>query len=124
MPQPRSVLFSALAQLSDANRALQLRLEENQSLIRKALAMTSKGVSVSAVLEEIPVHAAQMAADDAMVVLFEARDRARKVVICEGIEDGMTVEQVAAMFHASPDLIGSYVAEGSNKFSQAILHQG
>jgi hypothetical protein len=60
--------------------------------------MTSEGMSAAAVLDEIRVYAAQMAADEAMMVLFEARDRVRKVVICEGIEDGMTVEQLAAFF--------------------------
>lgn len=119
VPQFRSALASALAQLADANRALRLRLEENESLIRRAVALTSEGVSTSAVLEEIPVHAAQVAADEAMMVLFDARDRVRKVVICEGLEDGMTIEQLAAMFHVSPDLISSYVAERSNKFSPA-----
>ena len=58
--------------------------------------MTSESVIAAAMLNEIPVYEAQMAADEAKVVLFEARDRVRKVVICEGIEDGMTVEQLAA----------------------------
>ena len=124
VPQLRSALASALVQLSDSNRALRLRLEENENLIRRALVMTSESVGASAVVEEIQVYAAQMAVDEAMVALFDARDRVRKVVICEGIEDGMTVEQLAVMFHVSPDLISSYVAERSNKFSQASFHQG
>ena len=84
--------------------------------------MTNEGVSASAVLEEIPVYEAQKAADEAMMVLFDARDRVRKIVICEGLEDGMTFEQLASMFHLSPDLISSYVAERSNKFSPASGH--
>ena len=116
MPQLRSALASALTQLCDSNRALQLQLKENESLIRRAMAMTSESVTASAVLEEIPVHAAQMAADEAMIDLFDARDRVRKVIICEGLEDGMTIKELATMFHLSPDQISSYVAERSNKF--------
>jgi hypothetical protein len=81
--------------------------------------MTNESVNSSAMLEEIPIYVSQVAADNAMMVLFDARDRVRKVVICEGLEDGMTVEQLAAMFHLSPDVISSYVAERSNKFSPA-----
>ena len=120
MPQQRSALTAALTQLCDSNRALRLRLEENESLIRRAMAMTSESVTASAVLEEIPVHAAQMAADEAMIDLFDTRDRVRKVVICEGLEDGMTIKELATMFHLSPDQISSYVAERSNKFSPEI----
>ena len=79
--------------------------------------MDSESVSASAILREIPIHAAQRAADEAMMDLFDARDRVRKVIICEGLEDGMGVEQLASTFHLSPDLISSYVAERSNKFS-------
>jgi hypothetical protein len=75
--------------------------------------MTSEGMRASALLEELPVYAAQTAADDTMMALFEARDQLRKVVICEALEDGMTIEQLAAMFHLSPDLVSSYVAEHS-----------
>jgi hypothetical protein len=81
--------------------------------------MMSENLSTSAVLEEIPVYAAEIAADAAMMNLFEARDRVRKVVICDALEDGMTVEQLAAMFHRAPDLISSYVAERSNRFSSS-----
>jgi K+-transporting ATPase c subunit len=58
----QSALTSALANLSDSNRALRLRLEDNENLIRNALAMLSENVSASAVLEEIPVHAAEITA--------------------------------------------------------------
>jgi len=119
VPQPRSALRSALAQLSVSNRALRLHLEENESLIRRALEMISEDVSISVVLEEIPVYAAEIASDAAMMNLFEARDRVRKVVICDGLEDGMSVEQLAAMFHRAPDLVSSYVAERSNRFSSS-----
>ena len=81
--------------------------------------MTKEGAGASALLREIPAYAAQMAADEAMIALFEARDRTRKVVICEGLEDGMTVEQLATMFHLSPDVISAYVAQ-SNWFAPAL----
>lgn len=119
MPQLRSALSSALAELSESNRALRLRLEENEHLIRRALEMMSENVRTSVVLEEIPVYAAEIAADAAMMNLFEARDRVRKVVICDGLEDGMSVEQLAAMFHRAPDLVSSYVAERSNRHSSS-----
>jgi fructose-1,6-bisphosphatase len=119
VPQLHCALPSALAELLDSNRALRLCLEENEKLILKAQAMTDRGVNASTVLQEIEVYKAQVAADETMVALFDARDRVRKVVICEGLEDGMTVEQLAAMFHLSPDLISAYVAERSNKFSSA-----
>ena len=119
MPQLQSALVSALGQLCDSNRALRLCLEDNESIIRRALEMTSEGVGASAVLEEIPVHSAQVVTDEAMMDLFDARDRVRKVLICEGLDDGMTVEQLVAAFHLSPDLVSSYVAERSNKFSPA-----
>ncbi len=113
MPLSPSALGSALHDLADANRAMRLRLEENEELLHKATAMTSEGMRASALLEELPVYAAQTAADDTMMALFEARDQLRKVVICEALEDGMTIEQLAAMFHLSPDLVSSYVAEHS-----------
>ena len=117
---PRSALASALLHLSDSNRALRLRLEDNERIIRRVLAMTSEGVGAASVLEEVHVFEAQAAADDAMMVLFEARDQIRKVIICEGLEDGMTVERLAGMFHLSPGLISSYAAERSNVFSSAV----
>jgi hypothetical protein len=123
VPQSRSSLRSALVQLSDCNRALRLRLEENENLISRALAMLSENVTVSAVLQELPVYAAEIAADEAMMALFEARDRVRKVVICEALDDGMSVEQLAAMFHRAPDLISSYVAERSNRFEHVCVQQ-
>jgi hypothetical protein len=116
VPRVRSVLASALNQLCESNRALRARLEENEGLIQRALAMAGEGLSASAMLEEIPVYTAQAAADEAMTNLFDARDRVRKVIICEGIEDGMAVERLATMFHSSPDLISSYAAERSNRF--------
>jgi hypothetical protein len=119
VPHTRSPLASAVAHLCDANRALRLRLEENEGLMSTALAMTSEGVSAPAILDAIDVHAAQQAADEAMVVLFDARDRVRKVAIGEGLEDGMSVEQLAQTFHLSPDQIGAYVAERSNRFTPA-----
>lgn len=82
--------------------------------------MTDEGTGASVLLGAIPAYAAQMAADEAMIALFEARDQIRKVVICEGLEDGMTVEQLAAMFHLSPDVICAYVAERSNWFAPAL----
>lgn len=123
MPQSRSSLRSALVQLSDSNRALRLRLEENENLISRALAMLGENVTVSAVLHELPVYAAEIAADEVMMALFEARDRVRKVVICEALDDGMSVEQLAAMFHRTPDLISSYVAELSNRFEHVFVQQ-
>ncbi len=116
MPQPHSALGSALAHLCESNRALRRCLEQNEGVLLEAHAMTSGGVNASAILKEIPFHAAQTTADEAMMALFEARDRVRKIVVCEALEDGMTVEQLATMFHLSPDLISAYVAEGSNKF--------
>ncbi len=86
--------------------------------------MTDEGVSVPAMLDELPVYEGQKASDEAMMALYEARDRIRKVIICEGLEAGLTVEQLAAMFHLSPDLISSYLAERSNWFSPALSHQG
>jgi hypothetical protein len=124
VPQVRSALASALAQLCDSNRAVRFRLEENEGLIRRAMEMTSENAGAAAVLAEIPVHAAQKAADEAMMDLFDARDHVRKVIICEGLEDGLTVEQLATMFHLSPDLISSYVAERSNKFSPRLKPSG
>lgn len=121
---PQSALASALLDLSDSNRALRLCLEENEKIIRRALEMTDEGVSVPAMLDELPVYEGQKASDEAMMALYEARDRIRKVIICEGLEAGLTVEQLAAMFHLSPDLISSYLAERSNWFSPALSHQG
>lgn len=120
VPQFRSPLTSALLHLSDSIRALRLRLEENEGLVGRALAMTNEGAGASVVLGEIPAYAAQMAADEAMIALFEARDQVRKVVISAGLEDGMTVEQLATMFHLSPDVISAYVAERSNWFAPAL----
>ena len=121
---PQSALASALRDLSVSNRALRRCLEENEKIIRRALEMTDEGVSVPAMLDELPVYEGQKPSDEAMMALYEARDRIRKVTICEGLEAGLTVEQLAAMFHLSPDLISSYVAERSNWFSPALSQQG
>lgn len=117
MPSSRSTLGSALLHLSDSNRAMRVSLEENEKLLRRAMAMTSEGMRAAAMLKELPVHAAQRAVDEAMMTLFEARDQLRKVVICEALEDGMTIEQLAAMFELSPGLVSAYVAEHSNWFT-------
>lgn len=79
--------------------------------------MTSEGMRASVLLKELPVYEAQIAVDDTMMALFEARDQLRKVVICEALEDGMTIEQLASMFHLSPNLVSSYVAEYANLFT-------
>ncbi len=117
MQPPRSALTTALLRLEESNRAMRLQLGENEKLLQRAMAMTSEGMRASVLLDELPVYDAQMAVDDAMMVLFEARDQLRKVVICEALEDGMTIEQLAAMFHLSPNLVSSYVAEHANLFT-------
>jgi hypothetical protein len=117
MPFSQSALSSGLLDVADANRAMRLRLEENEKLLRRAMALTSEGVRASGVLKELPIHEAQKAVDEAMMALFEARDQLRKAVICEALEDGMTVEQLAAMFELSPDLVSAYVVEHSNFFT-------
>jgi hypothetical protein len=83
--------------------------------------MTSEGVNAAIMLKNIAIYEGQVAADEAMMGLFEARDRVRKIVVCDALENGMTIEELAIMFHLAPDLISSYAAEGSNKFSSTTL---
>jgi hypothetical protein len=116
MAPSHSTLIAALHRLSESNRALRLRLEENEDLIRQALTMLSEGATAVDGLEKISIYDAQQAADAAMTRLFDARHQLRKVVVCDAVEGGMSVEQLATMFHVRPDLISSYVAEGANRF--------
>ena len=106
-----SPVIEALRQLAESNRAMSDRLQENSELIERGLDMLADGATTADALRAIFVFEAQQAADAAMTELFDARHRLRQLLICEAIDDGMSFEQLASMFHIRPELIGSYRAE-------------
>jgi hypothetical protein len=112
MNRSDSPVIEALRHLSECNRAMRDRLQENCELIQRAMDMLAAGASTAEGLRTISVYDAQQAADSAMTELFDARHQLRQVLIFEAIDDGMSFEQLASMFRIRPELIGSYRAEG------------
>ena len=110
-----SPVIEALRHLSESNRAMRDRLQENGELIERALDMLAEGATTADGLRAISFYEAQQAADSAMTELFDARHQLRQLLICEAIDDGMSFEQLASMFRIRPELIGSYRAEGATR---------
>ena len=111
MNRSDSPVIEALRHLSECNRAMRDRLQENGELIQRGLDLLAEGATTADALRAFSVYEAQQTADAAMTELFDARHRLRQLLICEAIDDGMSFEQLASMFHIRPELIGSYRAE-------------
>ena len=93
--------------LIEQNLKLRSQLEHNEQFLRSALSEIAEGSRLTDVLEQHPVRATMEATDHAVTGLFEARHKVRNAVIRIALSEGMSVEDIANVFGASPDRVRS-----------------
>lgn len=104
-------LGGALERLLAANRHLRHQLERYDAVLVEGREMVDSGARVSEALVMVPPLDARRAAEAAISALFEARHELRRAVVYATLQEGMTVDAIAATLEVSAHVICALAAE-------------
>jgi len=104
-------LEGAIQALLEANRHLRRQLKAYEDVLEEGLARARGGLSIQDAMRTVPPVAARNAAEAAITELFETRRHVRRAVIAATLQDGLPVEEIAAVFEIPIDVVYAIAAE-------------
>jgi len=109
----RQELRAAIEDLIQANLFVRSQLEENERLLKEALAHIDSGLTVGETLRSLPTVEERAANQGAVQVFYARRSGVRTAAIRAALAEGMTVSDLAAAFGIHHETIASHVAESA-----------
>ena len=113
MGDARLEVITAIKELIRANLSAREQLEENERLLRSALACIEEGTSIETTLRAMPTIEERAANSEAVRSFYERRIDLRTATIKAALDEGMTVTDLAAVFGIPYEVIASHVARSA-----------
>lgn len=113
MGDARLEVTAAVKELIQANLTAREQLEENERLLRSALASIEGGASIETTLRAMPTIEERAANSEAVRSFYERRIDLRTATIKAALDEGMTVTDLAAVFGIPYEVIASHVARSA-----------
>ena len=102
---------SAVQAILDATRELKTRLDSYERVLVLGLDMVRSGAQMREVVHALPPDDRRMGAEVAVTELFEARRNLRRAMVAGLLADGLSVQEIAAMFGHPVEGISAFAAE-------------
>ena len=113
MGDARLEVITAIKALIQANLSARGQLEENERLLRSALAGIEGGASIEATLRALPTIEERATNTEVVRSFYERRIDLRTATIKAALDEGMTVADLAAVFGIPHEVIASHVARSA-----------
>jgi hypothetical protein len=111
MDSTRDEVEAAAEAFIDAIAHLRQELEISEALVHQALDRFRSGASMARTMTDVPSGEARVAAQDAVRAFYAAKNRMRVAVTTAGLEEGLSVAEVAEAFTIPHDVVASISAE-------------
>ncbi len=104
-------VVDAIQDLIDADRALRDALRRNERILGRAQDSLRAGMSIEEAFGANPSVEARATANEALNAVIRARHEVRVRVVRAGLEEGMTIGELARQFNFSRQLGSRYAKE-------------
>lgn len=103
----------AIENLIDANDSLRSQLQINDDVLGDVLELISGGASVAETLKRVPTVEHRRAIDEAVRLVYDARQHVRQVVIPAAVAEGVDVSNIASAFGVTLEVVAGHAHESA-----------
>jgi len=111
MVESRDAVEEGIRQLIDAIDVVRQTMRSNQLMLKRALKELEKGSDIASTLRSTRAADVREAANVALQALEAARHHSRLTVFAAGLEEGMTIGELARAWGFSRQLASRYAKE-------------
>ncbi len=110
-PGGRDRVLQSIERLLEVDREVRQRIQENETVLRRALKEFAKGTTVAEAMEKSQAGFGRQRVNEALDALTEARHEVRLAITVAGIEEGMSIGELGHAWGISRQLASRFAKE-------------